>query len=74
MIFVVELRNIIYEKENYKLEENKTNTIMVAYSETGDSAVLIVGRKTKLIGVDILNSFGGDEARELWKKLTEAKK
>lgn len=56
------------------MPNNETDCVMVAFSETEGSAVLIVGRKTKLINADIINAFSGNEARELWKKLTEAKK
>lgn len=56
------------------MPNDKKDCIMVAYSETGNSAVLIVGRKTKFINADIVNAFSGDEARELWKKLTEKEK
>lgn len=56
------------------MPNDKKDCIMVAYSETGNSAVLIVGRKTKFINADIVNAFSGDEARELWKKLTENEK
>lgn len=38
-----------------------------------DSAVLIVGRKDKKQAVDIINAFQGQEAIELYKKLTETK-
>lgn len=51
------------------MPNDKKNCVMVAYSETGNNAVLIVGRKTKFV-----NAFSGDEARELWKKLTEKEK
>lgn len=56
------------------MPNDKKDCIMVAYSETGNSAVLIVGRKTKFINADIVNAFSGDEARELWRKLTEKEK
>lgn len=56
------------------MSNDKTDCVMVAYSETEGNAVLIVGRKTKLINADIVNAFSEKEARELWKKLTEAKK
>lgn len=56
------------------MPNDKKDCVMVAYSETGNSAVLIVGRKTKFINADIVNAFFGDEARELWKKLTEKEK
>lgn len=35
-----------------------------------DTAVLIVGKKKKGESIDILNAFQGDEAMELWNKLT----
>lgn len=56
------------------MQNNKTDCVMVAFSETEDGAVLIVGRKTKLVNADVVNAFSGDEARELWKKLTEGRK
>ena len=46
------------------MPNDKKDCIMVAYSETGNSAVLIVGRKTKFINADIVNAFSGDEALE----------
>lgn len=57
-----------------KIIETRTDTMMISYNESKDSAVLIVGRKHNLLGVDIVNAFDGDEARELYKKLTEVKK
>lgn len=56
------------------MPNDKADCVMVAYSETEGSAVLIVGRKTKLINAEVINAFSGDEAKELWKKLTEVKK
>lgn len=35
-----------------------------------DTAVLVVGKKKKGETIDILNAFRGDEAMELWNKLT----
>lgn len=35
-----------------------------------DTAVLIVGKKKKGDAVDIVNAFQGEEAMELYKKLT----
>lgn len=35
-----------------------------------DTAVLIVGKKKKGEAVDIVNAFQGEEAMELYKKLT----
>lgn len=57
------------------MPNNKTDCVMVAYDESSEgSAVVIVGRKTKLINAEVINAFSGDEARELWKKLTEGRK
>lgn len=56
------------------MANDKKDCVMVAYSETENSAVLIVGRKTKFINADVINAFSEDEARELWKKLTEKEK
>lgn len=38
------------------MPNDKKNCVMVAYSETGNNAVLIVGRKTKFINADIVKS------------------
>lgn len=38
------------------MPNDKKNCVMVAYSETGNNAVLIVGRKTKFINADINES------------------
>lgn len=35
-----------------------------------DTAVLVVGKKKKGEAVDILNAFQGEEAIELWNKLS----
>lgn len=57
------------------MPNNKTDCVMVAYDESSEgSAVVIVGRKTKLINAEVINAFSGDEAKELWKKLTEVRK
>lgn len=45
------------------------DTLLVSISNN----VLIVGRKTKNETVKIVNAFEGDEALELYKKLTEKK-
>ena len=49
-----------------------TSSIIVAYDykEKTDTAVLIVGQKTPKMDVKIVNAFEGEEATELWKKLT----
>lgn len=54
--------------------KNKTDTILVGFDYThGDIPVLIVGRKDKG-GIDIINAFKDDEAKELYQKLTIKKK
>ena len=52
-----------------------TDSVIVAYdfSHGKDNAVLIVGKKRKNQTVDIVNAFQGEEATELWKKLTTKK-
>ncbi len=35
-----------------------------------DTAILVVGKKKKGEAVDIINTFQGKEAMELWKRLT----
>lgn len=53
--------------------ENKSDTILVSFDHThGDIPVLIVGRKSKS-GIDIINAFKEDEAKELYQKLTDKK-
>lgn len=55
-----------------------TDSILVSvdFDLTGgpDTAVLIVGKKKKGEAVDILNAFQGEEAIELWNKLTASSK
>lgn len=49
---------------------NKTeDSVLVGFGF--ESEVLIVGRKRKNQSVEIINAFQGEEALELWKKLTE---
>ena len=52
-----------------------TGSVIVAYDykEGSDTAVLIVGRKNPKMDIQIINAFEGDEAKELWKKLTVKK-
>lgn len=52
-----------------------TDSIIVGYdyNEPTDNAVLIVGKRLPDMSVDIINAFHGDEAKELWAKLTAAK-
>ena len=40
------------------------------YRPEKDNAVLIVGKPGRNKTVDIINAFQGDEAKELWEKLT----
>lgn len=51
-----------------------TDSILVSvYSDLKpgpDTTVLVVGKKKKGEAIDILNAFQGDEAMELWNKLT----
>lgn len=47
-------------------------SVIVAYDykKDSDTAVLIVGQKESKMDVKIINAFQGEEAKELWKKLT----
>ena len=53
-----------------------TGSVIVAfdYKENSDTAVLIVGQKTPKKDVSIINAFEGEDAKELWKKLTTVNK
>ena len=53
-----------------KLED--TLLVGISFSEK-DTGVLIVGRKRKDHAIDIVNAFQGEEALELYKKLTTKK-
>ena len=54
-----------------------TDSLIIGYDVTtnpdGDNTVLIVGKK-KGKTVEIINAFHGEEAIDIWKKLTEVKK
>lgn len=52
-----------------------TDTILVSYDDSNgvDTCVLIVGRKNPGETVTIINAFQGEEAAELYRKLTERK-
>lgn len=52
-----------------------SDTILVGfdYNPGKDNAVLIVGKKRPNNSIDIINAFQGDEAKELWEKLTVKK-
>lgn len=49
-----------------------TDTILVSIvlSRNNENAVLVVGRKKPREAVDVINAFEGEEALELYKKLT----
>lgn len=48
-----------------------TDCILVSFdNSTADKEILIVGRKKPREAVDIINAFEGEEALELYKKLT----
>lgn len=50
--------------------ENKSDTFLVSFDYShGNIPVLIVGRKDKG-GLNIINAFKGEEAKELYQKLT----
>lgn len=51
--------------------KNKANTFLVSFDyRHGDIPVLIVGRRGKEKEIDIINAFQGEEAEELYRKLT----
>lgn len=47
--------------------------IGVDFANNDDVGVLIVGRKRPNLSVDIINAFQGEEAKELYQRLTERK-
>lgn len=53
-----------------------TDSLLVGFDVFSgkDNAVLIVGKKNPNQSVDIINAFQGEEAKDLYKKLTEVKK
>lgn len=52
--------------------KNKSDTFLVSFDYThGDIPVLIVGRRGTEKEIDIINAFKGDEAKELYQKLTK---
>lgn len=53
-----------------------TSSIIVSYdaSENGDETILLVGKKNPNEIIKIINAFQGEEAKNLWKKLTERSK
>lgn len=54
-----------------------TDSLIIGYDVTtnpdGDNTVLIVGKKKKGNAIDIVNAFQGQEAIDIWKKLTTKK-
>ena len=51
--------------------KNVSDTILVSFDyKNGDIPVLIVGRRGKELEIDIVNAFKGDEAKELYQRLT----
>lgn len=60
-------------KKNKENDKPKVSDTVIACFDWGneDYPILVVGRRNDKHDVDIINSFSGDEARELYKKLTE---
>lgn len=51
-----------------------TSSVIVAFDhKDDDKAILLVGQKNPKQDVAIINAFEGEEAKELWKKLTVKK-
>lgn len=52
-----------------------TNSVIVGfdYKKDSDNAVLIVGQKNPNMSISIINAFQGEEAKQLWEKLTTRK-
>ena len=47
--------------------------ISIDFSQDKDNTVMVVGRKPVGKPVDIINAFQGEEAIDIWKKLTTVK-
>ena len=47
-----------------------TDALICSVDFEGDHGVLIVGRQNQKGGIDIVNAFQGEEAMELYTKLT----
>lgn len=56
-------------------QSKSTDSCIVAFDYTNgkDNTVLIVGKKKEGMDVDIINAFQGEEAIELWNRLTTQK-
>ena len=51
------------------------DSVIVSYeNQSNDIPILIVGRKIKNQSVEVINAFQGDEAVELYTRLTTVKK
>ena len=47
--------------------------ISVDFTNGVDKSLMLVGKKKKGQAVEVINAFAGEEAQELWKKLTTPK-
>ena len=72
-ISMMYLRNGFQRKE--KAMEKTSDSLIIGFNSSAgkDGTVLIVGRKKPREAVDIINAFEGEEALELYKKLTTPK-
>ena len=61
---------------NYIKMPRLSDTVLVSFDRESPASdpVLIVGRKRKNQSVDIINAFQGDDAVELYNRLTTVKK
>lgn len=52
-----------------------TESLLIGFDiSENDHCVLVVGKKRLNESVEIINAFQGEEAKDLYKKLTEVKK
>lgn len=67
------LRSGFLRKE--KAMEKTSDSLIIGFDSSAgkDGTVLIVGRKKPREAVDVINAFDGEEALELYKKLTTPK-
>lgn len=52
---------------------NDAIIVSIDYNESENNGVLLVGRRRRGGGIDIVNAFSGNEALELYKKLVTVK-
>lgn len=52
---------------------NDAIIVSIDYNENDGTGVLLVGRRRRGGGIDIINAFSGNEALELYKKLVTVK-